>query len=523
MKSNNNVFILNLIKAGYINTGVVEASIGKLIKAHLKSEEKCTLLKISNILNLNTGKLSAEFVKEIYVLDDGYETTADVGLFEHYSGIKLKKENIFTAGQILYTCVLEEQRIHYDGKPIYTADEYTKTFNELFKRATKGINKAIISIDIDVVDGENSAFLNAINQIIQKGDIKLLVKEFYSDPIGKELKILGSSLKKLKGFGIKPEFISFLTQKDSSVEQKIREFCKKEKFSDKKYEISEKCSFVYETLKNFENGIIYDYIKNNLELNSEDDTKCTLDWLFKKYGSNVSIGIITRYKDTKNVYFSLVNNLYFACKKEGVNLELVELNPSKFKEYKENGVLEKLNGIVCPGGFGSTEYDLKCNVIKFARENNIPFLGICLGLQLFFIEYARNVLGINNATSTEFDSSNPAVVVKIKNALCKNTGSGCYLGQYDVSFEQMDIPFSLSKLNKTYKFRHSYGLCNKIVEQCKSKDLLVGGIVSDGRFALLANKNHPFMLGVQFHPELTSTIYSIDPIFLEFIKAAIKK
>merc|ERR1712126_277966 len=130
----------------------------------------------------------------------------------------------------------------------------------------------------------------------------------------------------------------------------------------------------------------------------------------------------------------------------GVNLELVELNPYKFKEYKENGVLEKLSGIVCPGGFGSTAYDLKCDIIKFARENNISFLGICLGLQLFFIEYARNVLAINNATSSEFDRLNPAVVLKIENVICKNTGSGCYLGGYEVFFEKLDIPFSLSPL-----------------------------------------------------------------------------
>lgn len=364
--------------------------------------------------------------------------------------------------------------------------------------------------------------MDAVSKCISKEDIVLFVIE-----CDKELsaigKIFARGFRTLKNHGIKEQGVICIGPSYSNKDKAVSQLATSLKVAQKKVVRIDSSENVYEKILNVSKSRLVEFI----ETFSDYKFDCSyfdqqLSQFLVKKDKKLRIGLISRYEKSSNAYMCLENALYIACKNAGYELDLVYLNPQKFSTLEKDGVLKSLDGIVCPGGFGSLEYTNKVEIIKYARENNISFLGICLGLQLLFIEYVRHVLGVSDATSHEFEANKPACIVKIADIKCKNTGTGCYLGNYEVEMEKEGKDVYKKSSQSIFKFRHSYGLSDEFMPKAVAKDLVVGGKTKDGRYAVIINKNHPFMVGVQYHPELTSTFEKIDDVFEAFIDAARK-
>jgi len=527
-------------------TGGVVSSLGKGLSSAslaylLKSQGyKVRLRKMDPYLNVDPGTMSPFQHGEVFVTDDGAETDLDLGHYERFTNISSKKSDNITTGRIYSDIIKKERRGGYLGKTVQVIPHITDRIKEFIKKDISNEDFVICEIGGTVGDIESLPFVEAIRQFSNEhGKLKTLFIHLTFVPFLKssdeiKTKPTQHSVKELRSIGIQPDIIICRSQKSIPLDQrkKISLFCN---VPIENVIETVDVRTIYEAPISFFNQKLDKQVLNYFKLKSKKRanllpwkkiTKITLNT--KK---TINIAIIGKYVNLKDAYKSLDEALTHGGISNKVKVNLVRIESDKLKPSQISKKLKNVSGLLIPGGFGKRGTEGKISAIKYARERKIPFLGICFGMQMAIIEFARNKLKIKKAGSTELDNNCYPVVGlinewnkdgKIIKGTDKDLGGTMRLGLYEAKLRNN------SAIKKIYKstsvkerHRHRYEVNNNLKNQFEKKGLIFSGMSPDNHLPeIIELKNHPWFIGVQFHPEFKSRPLSPHPLFSSFIKAA---
>ena len=529
-------------------TGGVVSSLGKGLSsaslAYLLQSRgyKVRLRKLDPYLNVDPGTMSPFQHGEVYVTDDGAETDLDLGHYERFSGILAKKSDNITTGKIYSDVLKREREGKYLGKTVQVIPHITNRIQEFIQNDVSKEDFVICEIGGTVGDIESLPFLESIRQFSNKIGRKntlfihltLVPYMKASDEI--KTKPTQHSVKELRSIGIQPDIIICRSERSlpSDQRKKISLFCNVSiedviETVDVKTIYEAPISFNKEKLD--QRVLKYFKIKSKKKVNLLPWKKITKLILTSK--NKVNIAIIGKYVELKDAYKSLDEALTHGgiannCKVNLIRIESDKLKASKIKDYLGLG---RVSGVLIPGGFGKRGTEGKIAAINFARKYNIPFLGICFGMQMAVIEFARNKLKIKNATSSEFGSSKASVVGlmnewikdgKLIKGTNKNLGGTMRLGSYEARLKKDTLVSNIYKAQKIdERHRHRYEVNINFRKEFEKKGMIFSGLSPDNKLPeIIELKDHPWFIGVQFHPEFKSRPLSPHPLFSSFIKAA---
>ena len=527
-------------------TGGVVSSLGKgLSSASLASllqlrGFKVRIRKLDPYLNVDPGTMSPFQHGEVFVTDDGAETDLDLGHYERFSGISAKQSDNITTGQIYSDVLKKERKGKYLGKTVQVIPHVTDRIKEFIKNDIKNEDFVICEIGGTVGDIESLPFVEAIrqfsNDIGKKNTlfIHLTLVPYMKASDEIKTKPTQHSVKELRSIGIQPDIIICRCERDIPLGQKkkISLFCNVDirnviQTIDVKTIYEAPISFNNENL----DKQVLDYFKiksrKNVNLNPwKKITKIVLNP--KKY---VNIAIIGKYVNLKDAYKSLDEALVHGGIHNNFKVNLIRIESDNLKPSEIKNKLKNVSGILIPGGFGKRGTEGKIAAIKYARTNKIPFLGICFGMQMAIIEFARNVLKIKGASSSELNPKCTPVVGLIHEwkkdgktikGTDKDLGGTMRLGSYDAELSNNSLIRSIykSRIIKE-RHRHRYEVNINFKNQFEKKGLIFSGNSPDKNLPEIVElKNHPWFIGVQFHPEFKSRPLTPHPLFSSFIKAA---
>ena len=522
-----------------LGKGISSASVGTLLK-HCGLD--VTILKMDPYLNVDPGTMSPLEHGEVFVTFDGGETDLDIGHYERFLDENISKKNNFTAGQIYKTVIERERKGEYLGKTIQVVPHIVDEIKKRIKAVAKNRDVLIVEVGGTIGDIEGQPFMEAVRQL--RHELKNDVMNIHVTPIiyvraADELKTKPTqhSVQELRRIGINPQMLMCRTERPipKEIRKKIAMFCDVE--PDSVIEVMDSES-IYQVPLNFLKDGALKAIAKHLDLGElEPDMK---EWkkLTKRIvepKSAVTIAFVGKYIDLKESYKSLTETFVHcgAWIDSKINLKWVDA------EALENGDTSELancDGILIPGGFGTRGIEGKIAAVKYARENKIPFLGICLGMQLALIEFCRNVLGIKEATSIEFNQDTTEDVIYLIDSFLDQSGNKqirthqtslggtMRLGEYEC--DTLDG----SKLQKAYegekkileRHRHRYEANGKYRKAVEAAGMVISG-ESKGLIEAVELKDHPWFVGVQFHPEFTSRLQHPNRVILAFCKEAKKR
>ena len=527
-------------------TGGVVSSLGKGLSsaslAYLLQSRgfNVRIRKLDPYLNVDPGTMSPFQHGEVFVTDDGAETDLDLGHYERFSGISAKQSDNITTGQIYSDVLKKERKGKYLGKTVQVIPHVTDRIKEFIKNDINNEDFVICEIGGTVGDIESLPFVEAIrqfsNDIGKKNTlfIHLTLVPYMKASDEIKTKPTQHSVKELRSIGIQPDIIICRCERDIPLDQKkkISLFCNVDirnviQTIDVKTIYEAPISFNNENL----DKQVLDYFKiksrKNVNLNPwKKITKIILNP--KKY---VNIAIIGKYVNLKDAYKSLDEALVHGGIHNNLKVNLIRIESDNLKPSEIKNKLKNVSGILIPGGFGKRGTEGKIAAIKYARTNKIPFLGICFGMQMAIIEFARNVLKISDASSSEFNSKCIPVVGLIHEwkkdgktikGTDKDLGGTMRLGSYDAELSNNSLIRSIykSRIIKE-RHRHRYEVNINFKNQFEKKGLIFSGNSPDKNLPEIVElKNHPWFIGVQFHPEFKSRPLSPHPLFSSFIKAA---
>lgn len=522
-----------------LGKGITSSSIATLLK---HSGFEVSILKIDPYINLDPGTMSPLEHGEVFVTQDGAETDLDIGHYERFLNKSLEKKNNFTTGQIYLSVIEKERRGEYLGKTIQIVPHIVDEIKHRIKSVGEGSDFLVVELGGTVGDMEGMPYLEAMREMKHElGNERVLSIHVTLVPYIKtaeELKTKPTqhSVQELRRIGISPQIIVARSEKPLSKELK-RKIALSCDVADDSVIVAEDAKSIYQVPLNFLQEDILTPIARNLSLPPFKPNMQEWDLLVKKIISptkSVKIGFVGKYLSLKESYKSLTEALIHA----GANLDArVEIEWIDSENLTSNSpLLQDLDGILIPGGFGERGVEGKISAIQYAREHNIPFLGICLGMQLSIIEFARNVLGIKEATSSEFDSktSYPFIYMiedfidqegqKQIRTHTSPLGGTMRLGEYECNLKENSLLQKAYNNQKTTKerHRHRYEANPKYRSMLEEKGLIISG-ESNGLIEAIELANHPWFVAVQFHPEFTSRLQNPNPIILEFVKQSLKK
>ena len=538
MKETKFIFITGGVLSS-LGKGISAASIGTLLKA---SGQSVGILKLDPYINIDPGTMSPLEHGEVFVTKDGAETDLDLGHYERFLDTSLTKGNNFTTGQVYLSVIEKERRGEYLGKTIQVIPHIVNEIKERIYSASSGKDILIVELGGTVGDIEGLPFLETIRQIRQElGSSRVMNIHVTLLPYIKaagELKTKPTqhSVGELRRIGITPHMIILRSEQPipKSVKEKIAYSCDVDR--DSVVEAVDAAT-IYRVPLNLLSQDILTPIARKLQLGDLEPDVNEWSSLVQKIinpQGKVKIAFVGKYLDLKESYKSLTEALIHV----GANLDSrVEIKWVDSEEIEEDGAkkfLESVDGILVAGGFGSRGVEGKIEAIKYARENKVPYLGICLGMQLAIIEFARNVLGIEDATSVEFDENakNPLIYL-IDNFIDASgqqqirtttspLGGTMRLGEYKCEVKENSNLYRAYENPIIYeRHRHRYEANPKYREQLEAAGLEVTG-ESNGLIEAVEVKDHPWFLGVQFHPEFTSRLQNPNPAILAFVDAAKK-
>lgn len=523
-----------------LGKGITSSSIATLLK---HSGFEVSILKIDPYINLDPGTMSPLEHGEVFVTKDGAETDLDIGHYERFLNKSLEKKNNFTTGQVYLSVIEKERRGEYLGKTIQIVPHIVDEIKQRIKSVGEGSDFLVVELGGTVGDMEGMPYLEAIREMKHElGNECVLSIHVTLVPYIKtaeELKTKPTqhSVQELRRIGISPQIIVARSEKPLSQELK-RKIALSCDVADDSVIVAEDAKSIYQVPLNFLNEDILTPIARNFSLLPFKPDMQEWDGLVKKIISpqkSVTIGFVGKYLSLKESYKSLTEALIHAGANldAKVNIKWIDsetLNPNSLSE------LENLDGILIPGGFGERGVEGKISAIQYAREKKIPFLGICLGMQLSIIEFARNVLGIKDATSSEFDPKTASPLIYmiedfIDQEGCKQVrthtsplGGTMRLGEYQCQIKQD------SKLQDAYKglqvakerHRHRYEANPKYRSMLEEAGMIICG-ESEGLIEAIELTDHPWFVAVQFHPEFTSRLQNPNPIILEFVNQSLQK
>lgn len=524
-----------------VGKGVAAASIGRILQSR---GFEVTALKIDPYVNIDAGTMNPTEHGEVFVLNDGTECDQDMGNYERFLDRDLTGDNYMTTGSVYLSVINKERNLEYQGKCVEVVPHIPlEVINRIDKAAGK--NKAEIAItEIGGTVGEyqNILFLEAIRMLKLKkpNDVVLvLVSHLPSLSDGAELKTKPTqyAVRTLNSAGLQPDIViaRAAVPLDKKRKNKIAFNCN---IHEQDVISAPDVSNIYEVPVNFEKD---DLSRNILEkMKLKPRTRDLKKWkqlanLVNATKKTVKIGIVGKYFGTGNFiltdsYISVIEAVkhasYFYKAKpviEWINSEVFEKQPSKLKE------LSKYQGVIIPGGFGSRGVEGKITAIKYLRENKIPFLGLCYGMQLTTIEYSRSMAGLRKAHTTEVNPETPHPVIDIlpeqkKNLAEKNYGATMRLGAYPAALKKGTIAYNAYKEPLiSERHRHRYEVNPEYIEKLEKKGLVFSGFSPNRKLMEiieLPKEKHPFFVASQFHPELKSRPFKPHPLFREFIKIA---
>ncbi|GAB4179826.1 MAG: CTP synthase [Calditrichia bacterium] len=516
-----------------LGKGIASASLGLLLK---QRGLKVTIMKFDPYINVDPGTMSPYQHGEVYVTDDGAETDLDLGHYERFIDENMTKMNNVTTGQIYNSVISKERRGDYLGATVQVIPHITDEIKSrvvLLAKETKA-DVVIVEVGGTVGDIESLPFLEAIRQFaIEAGPGNVLnvhVTLIPYLPAAGEVKTKPTqhSVMKLREIGIQPEFLICRTERkiNKTAKEKIGLFCNVR--TEHVIEATDAAT-IYEVPLIFAKQSFDQLVINHLNLDVQEPDLSEWENVvekIKKPSNKVKIAVVGKYVKLRDAYKSIIESFAHAGVNNDVKVEIKWIDAEELEEDGAEKLLNDVAGVLVPGGFGERGIEGKLKSIKFARENKIPFLGICLGMQCAVIEFARNVCNLDDANSSEFNPNTPHPVIDLmenqKNI--KNMGGTMRLGSYPCKIIEGTLAakaYNESLIHERH--RHRYEFNNAYREVMASKGLEFSGISPDGSLVeIVEYKDHPFFIGSQFHPELKSRAMRAHPLFREFVAAALK-
>ena len=527
-------------------TGGVVSSLGKGLSsaslAYLLQSRgyKVRLRKLDPYLNVDPGTMSPFQHGEVYVTDDGAETDLDLGHYERFSGVSAKKSDNITTGKIYNDVLLKERKGKYLGKTVQVIPHITDRIKEFIKNNSSKEDFVICEIGGIVGDIESLPFVEAIRQFandVGKKNalfIHLTLVPYLKASDEIKTKPTQHSVKELRSIGIQPDIIICRSERPIPLEhrKKISLFCN---VDIKNVIETVDVRTIYEAPMSFSKEKLDIQVLNYFKLKSKKPINLSpwkkITKIILQNKKQVNIAIIGKYVELKDAYKSLDEALTHGGINNKIKVNLVRIDSEKLKVFEIKKKLKNISGILIPGGFGKRGTNGKIEAIKHARINKIPFLGICYGMQMAIIEFARNQLNLKNATSSEFDKKGLPVIGlinewtkdgKLIKGTDKDLGGTMRLGSYEAKLKEN------SQIRKIYKskfiherHRHRYEVNIAFKDKFERKGMIFSGLSPDNKLPEIVElKNHPWFIGVQFHPEFKSRPLAPHPLFSSFIKAA---
>ncbi len=538
------IFVLGGVMSG-VGKGVVTSSIGLLLQ---QKGYPVNLVKVDPYLNVDAGTMNPTEHGETFVLRSGLETDQDMGNYERFLGRDLTNEDYMTSGMVYQSVIARERALEYGGKCV---EAIPHVRDEILRRieaaaAQNGSRMSVIEIGGTIGDFQNALFIEAarVLKMNYPDDVLFVMVTYLPTPgtLGEmKTKPTQSAVRDLNSYGVQPDFIVARSKEpiDEKRKEKLAVWCNVRK---DRIIAAPDISSIYEAPLNFEKDKFSDTLLDALRL--PEKRKASLA-AWKKFAvavantkaPEVSIAIVGKYFDTgdfvlSDAYLSVIEAIKFSAAKLGRRPRITWINSKNLEKGGAKAVAElaKFDGIIVPGGFGESGIEGKIKAIQFAREHKIPYFGLCYGMQLMVIEYARNVLKLKNAHTTEIqkNSEDPVVDVMLeqkKHLAANKYGGTMRLGSYPAYLKKGTTARAAYKKELVdERHRHRYEINPAYVKQLESAGLVFSGTSPDGvlmEIAELPRSVHPFMLGTQFHPELQARPLDPHPLFTEFLKVSI--
>lgn len=513
-----------------LGKGIASASIGLLLS---KSGYTVTILKLDPYINVDPGTMNPFQHGEVFVTDDGAETDLDLGHYERFLGCSLSKKNNTTTGQIYFDVITKERKGYYLGKTVQVIPHITDEIKKRIKIFDENYDFVIVEIGGTVGDIESLPFLEAQRQLnLELGNTNSLNIHLTYVPYIKsagevKTKPTQHSVKTLMEYGIKPEILLCRSESRLSkdVRQKIALFCNVDEES--VFEVADVEHTIYEVPLLFAKKEITQLIlkKLNSEIR-EPDLEEFQKFVnrIKKPTYEVKVALVGKYTKYRDSYKSIIEAFIHAgsINNAKVNIELI--NSEEITSDNVSVLLENVDGVLVGPGFGSRGIEGKIEAIRYVRENNIPFFGICLGMQCAVIEFARNVCGLPEANSSEFEKNDFNVIDLMDDQKkVKEKGGTMRLGAYPCILKKgSKAEMAYKEIEISERHRHRYELNNKFRGILAENGMIMSGHSPDGNLVeIIELKDHPWFVGVQFHPELKSRAVTGHPLFINFIKASL--
>ena len=519
------IFVTGGVVSG-LGKGITSASLGNLLKARGLS---IVNQKLDPYINVDPDTMNPFQHGEVFVTEDGATTDLDLGHYERFTGVNLRKDANVTTGSIYRKVIERERKGDYLGATVQVIPHITDEIKRRIKGISNEVDVQITEIGGTVGDIEILPFLEAARQIRKEFGqenvmfVHVTLVPFIGPSTELKTKPTQHSVSMLRSYGISPDLIVLRSEQEltDEIKSKVSLFC------DVSFENvinAPDLDDIYDVpIKMYEEGLDA-AVDKRLALNSDSpDLSRWNEMLSLKNGvnKNVKIAILGKYFGLPDSYMSVVEALKHSCLQNKVNLDLVWIDADNY-EIED---LKNLNGVVVPGGFGYRGIEGKIGAIEFLRKNKIPFLGICLGLQCAVIEFARNVCGISDANSTEFSQTTKNPVIDLlpnQDLEADDIGASMRLGTYPCKIQPDTMAKDIYNNEIIYeRHRHRYEVNNKFRNELESKGLVFSGLSPDEDLVeMIELKDHPYFVASQFHPEFKSRPWDPAPMFNSFIAAS---
>ncbi|QQG38240.1 MAG: CTP synthase [Candidatus Kaiserbacteria bacterium] len=538
------IFVVGGVMSG-VGKGIAAASIGKLLTARGLT---VNLVKIDPYLNVDAGTMNPIEHGEVFVLDSGLETDQDMGNYERFLGRDLGPDDYMTSGMVYRSVIDRERNLGYGGRCVEAVPHVRDEIVDRLKRSAELAKSDVTVVEIGGTLGDfsNALFIDAarVMHLQHPSDVVFVMVSYLPVPgtLGEmKTKPTQNAMRELNSYGVQADIL--IARSTHSLDKRRKE----------KLAIS--CNVqpdmiisapdvdsIYDVPLNFERDKLSEILLESLGLEGKHEADLS-EWkafVDKTHNGNTSvkIGIVGKYFDTgdfvlSDAYISVIEAIKYSAYALGTKAELHWLNAKDYEKNPESvSELKEYDGVIVPGGFGETGIEGKIAAIKFARENKIPYFGLCYGMQLMTVEYARNVAGLEGAHTTEINPETPHPVImilpeQVEKLAKKDYGGSMRLGAYPADLVDGTIAresYGTAKISERH--RHRYEVNPEYVEQLTKAGMIFSGVSPDRRLmeiAELPKEQHPFMLGTQFHPELRARPLAPHPLFTAFIKAALKR
>lgn len=526
------IFVMGGVVSG-LGKGITAASLGRLLKSR---GLKVTMQKLDPYLNVDPGTMNPYQHGEVFVTDDGGETDLDIGHYERFIDESLNKHCNVTAGKVYYTVINNERNGVYAGSTIQMIPHITNMIKDKIRlnATTNKVDVAIVEIGGTVGDYESLPFLEAVRQFsVEEGynncmfiHVALLPSITPSNEM--KTKPVQHSVRELRGLGIQPDIVVCRCDRaiGKDLKDKLSLFC-----NVKVENIIENLDMpsLYEIPLALEEEGLAERVIERLHLRCRE--KDLSDWQLmvnksKNLKSKVNIALVGKYIELHDAYLSVVEALKHAAIFNQSELTIKWIDSEELTEKNVGVMLKNMNGIIIPGGFGARGIEGKITAARFARENKIPYLGLCLGMQIAIIEFARNVAGLKEANSKEINPETPYSVIDFLPGQNEYSmlGGSLRLGKYPCKIKQGTKAFAAYGCTEiSERHRHRYEVNNEYKEALTQNGMLISGTSPNGSIVEMVElKDHPWFVACQFHPEFKSRPNHPHPLFVDFISASLK-